>query len=129
MRYCLFASPVHFVSLVYHLPKFNAEGVIPSRRGASPLTIPNFPPIPPGDLPPSQLADTGNPETHYFLLNEANQLRKAAGLLVNSVSELERATIEGLQRYINETSSNNKVHSSLESNFPCCEHVILTPIF
>jgi hypothetical protein len=32
VRYCLFASPVYFLSLVFHLPKFNAEGLIPSRR-------------------------------------------------------------------------------------------------
>lgn len=108
LRYCLFASPVHFLSLLFHLPKFYAEGLIPSRRGHSPLTIPNFPPIPPGDLPPSQLSDTGNPGTHYFLLNEAHHLWKAAGVLVNSVGELERATIEGLQRYINDTSPSDK---------------------
>jgi hypothetical protein len=47
-------------------------------------------------LPPLQLGDPGHPGTQYFLLNEANQLWRAAGLLVNSVGELERATI--LQR-------------------------------
>ena len=109
VRYCLFASPVHFLSLVLHLPKFNAEGLIPSRRGASPLMIPNFPPIPPGDLPPSQLGDTDNPGSHHFLLNEAHQLWKAGGLLVNSVGELERSIIEGLQRYIIENSRSDKV--------------------
>ncbi|KAG0577479.1 hypothetical protein KC19_5G159600 [Ceratodon purpureus] len=108
VRYCLFASPVHFLSLVLHLPKFNAEGLIPSRRGASPLMIPNFPPIPPGDLPPSQLGDTDNPGSHHFLLNEAHQLWKAGGLLVNSVGELERSIIEGLQRYIIENSRSDK---------------------
>ena len=60
VRYCLFASPVRFLSL---LPKFTAEGLIPSRRGASPLVIPGFPPIPPGDWPPSQAGDTGHPGT------------------------------------------------------------------
>jgi hypothetical protein len=115
VRYCLFASPVHFLSLVFHLPKFNAEGLIPGRRGANPLVIPGFPPVPPGDLPPSQLGDTGHPGTQYFLLNEANQLWRAAGLLVNSVGELERATIEGLQRYIDENSPSDKVRPLLAS--------------
>jgi hypothetical protein len=90
-------------------------GFDPQQTSASPLVIPGFPPIPPGDLPPSQLGDTGHPGTQYFLLNEVKQLWRAAGLLVNSVGELERATIEGLQRYINENSPSNKVSPRLAS--------------
>lgn len=110
LRYCLFTSPVHFLSLVLHLPKFNVEGLIPADMDTSPLRIPNFPPIPPGDLPPSQYAHNGDPGSHLFLLNEANQLYKSAGVLVNSASELEHAAIEGLQHYLNEILPSDKVH-------------------
>lgn len=110
VRYCLFASPVHFLSLLFHLPKFNDENLIPVKKGDEPLMIPNFPPIPAGDLPPSQQADNGNPGSHFFLLNETKQMWKAAGVLVNSVEEIERPVLEGLQRYIDETMSGDQVH-------------------
>jgi len=113
-RYCLFASPVHFLSLILHLPKFTAEGSIPVFRDSSPLKIPNFPPVPPHDLPPSQHADIGQPDSYLFLLNEGNQLFKAAGVLVNSVGELEHATISGLQQCANEVLPGHKVHPLIE---------------
>lgn len=98
-RYCLFASPVHFLSLMFHLPKFNGEGRIPTTSlDQQEFHIPNFPPIPPGDLPPSQYEHNGQPGSHLFLLNEVHQLLKSAGVLVNSVAELELPAMEGLQQ-------------------------------
>jgi len=78
------------------------------------LKIANFPPIPPCDLPPSQHVDKDSPDSYLFLLNEANQLCKAAGVLVNSVGELEDATIEGLQHSADEILSGHKVHPLIE---------------
>lgn len=108
-RYCLFSSPVHFLSVMFHLVHFNAEGRIPMKLEDDPFLIPNFPPIPPCDFPPSQHADIKTPNTHIFLRDESSWLWKSAGVLVNSVYELEAPAIEGLCQYLADASPNEVV--------------------
>lgn len=102
-RYCLFTSPIHFLSFLCHLPKFNSSGTIPIKADTTtPLHIPNFPAIPPFDLPPSQHESIGKPDSHLFLLNEAERLFEGAGVVVNSVRELEEEVLAGLEQYVKE---------------------------
>lgn len=103
-RYCLFSSPVNFLSLICHLQQFHAEGRIPVGWEDEPLRIPNFPPIGPGHVPPSQHAASPIPNAHLFLHDEAGVLLRAAGVLVNSIHELESEVIEGLNRYLAKVS-------------------------
>lgn len=103
-RYCLFTSPVNFLSFIYHLQQFHAEGRIPIDWEDEPLRIPNFPAIGPGNVPPSQHAASLNPNAHRFLQDEAEVLLRAAGVLVNSIYELESEVIEGLNHYLAEVS-------------------------
>ncbi len=95
-RYCLYPSPTPFLSLMYHLPKFDAEGVTPLPSDAKPLEIPNFPPLAYSLMPRSfKVAEDVFP--YEFQLYQAKRLWEAAGVLVNSVYELEHDIITGLQ--------------------------------
>lgn len=127
-RYCLFASPAHFLSLIYHLPSFNAQGLIPIKLDAKPLMIPNFPPILPSDLPPSQHAEGVRPNSHLFLKNQSEQLWKSAGVLVNTVYELESGVIEGLQKYLKDGSKTTKVSIFMQNKLAICNFQISMPL-
>ena len=116
-RYCLFASPVHFLSLFYHLQQFYAEGRIPISWEDEPLRIPNFPPIGPGDVPPSQHVASSIPNSHLFLCDEVDMLLRAAGVLVNSIYELESEVMEGLNHYLAEVAPDQvRSHFRNDSN-------------
>lgn len=91
---------------MFHLVHFNAEGRIPMKQEDDPFLIPNFPPIPPCDLPPSQHANNKIPKSHVFLRDESSMLWKSAGVLVNSVYELEAPAMEGLCQYLADASPN-----------------------
>jgi hypothetical protein len=93
-RYCFSPSPTHFVSLVFGLPELNAQGRIPAQLDGKPYTIPGFPPIVPFDLPRLLLVDQKQSE---ILIYHGECLWRAAGVLVNSVFELESSIIKGLQ--------------------------------
>ncbi|CAK9222127.1 unnamed protein product [Sphagnum troendelagicum] len=95
-RYCLYPSPTPFLSLMYNLPKFDAEGLTPLPSDAKPLEIPNFPPLAYSLMPRSFKVDE-DVFPYEFQLYQAKRLREAAGVLVNSVYELEHEIITGLQ--------------------------------
>ncbi len=107
-RYCLSSSPTHFISLLFALREWNVQGRIPAKKivGGKPYTIPGMPPIAPLELPRNLQGDIKNAE---FFLYQGECLWRAAGVLVNSVYELESSIIEGLQDYIllQEVHSNN----------------------
>jgi hypothetical protein len=107
-RYCLSSSPTHFISLLFALRELNVQGRIPAKKiiGGKPYTIPGMPPIAPLELPRTLQGDI---KTAEFLLYQGECLWRAAGVLVNSVYELESSIIEGLQDYIllQELHSNN----------------------
>lgn len=110
-RYCLFTCPANFLSFVYHLRQFHAEGRIPIGWEDEPLRIANFPPIGPGDAPPSQHAASAIPNSHLFLRDEMDAMFRAAGVLVNSIYELESEVIEGLKQYLAQASPDQvRVH-------------------
>jgi hypothetical protein len=104
-RYCLFPTP-HLLSLLYSLRDFNAQGLLPVPSDGKSLEIPCFPPIVPSDLP-SNLPSPG------LLVHEGERLWEAAGVLVNSVYELESEIIDGLQEMICKHSTREQVSSSV----------------
>lgn len=107
-RYCLYSSPAHFLSFTFHMPQFDSEGRLPATSWEDkPFRIPNFPPILPAHLPPFQL--TASNAVNSFFVEESKPLWRAAGVIVNSVYELESSVIEGLRTYLAENSP-NKVH-------------------
>jgi hypothetical protein len=89
-RYCLFPTP-HLLSLLYSLRDFNAQGLLPVPADGKSLEIPCFPPIVPSE-----------------------RLWEAAGVLVNSVYELESEIIDGLQEMICKHSTREQVSSSVQ---------------
>ncbi|CAM6043631.1 unnamed protein product [Sphagnum compactum] len=105
-RYCLFPTP-HLLSLLYSLRDFNAQGLLPVPSDGKSLEIPCFPPIVPSDLP-SNLPSPG------LLVYEGERLWEAAGVLVNSVYELESEIIDGLQEMICKHSTREQVSSSVQ---------------
>jgi hypothetical protein len=102
-RYCLYSSPAHFLSFTFHMGQFDAEGRLPAVSwDDKPFLIPNFPPILPAHLPPFQVAASN--AVSSFFVEESKPLWRAAGVIVNTVYELESPVIEGLRTYLAENS-------------------------
>jgi hypothetical protein len=101
-RYSFYPS-THFLSLVFSLREFNAQGRLPPKDGR-PFTIPGFAPVPPSDLPKTLLQ-----YTNAKLLDEGERLREATGVLVNTAYELESSTIDGLQEMLSKEFEGNEV--------------------
>lgn len=90
------------------MPQFDSEGRLPAKHWEDrPFLIPNFPPIPPAHLPPPQLMASN--AANSFFVEESRPLWRAAGMIVNTVYELETPVIEGLRTYLTENSP-NRVH-------------------
>ncbi|CAK9278250.1 unnamed protein product [Sphagnum jensenii] len=100
-RYSFYPS-THFLSLVFSLREFNAQGRLPPKDGA-PFMIPGFAPILPSDLPKSLL------HSNAKLVYEGERLREATGVLVNTAYELESSIIDGLQEMLRKESEGNEV--------------------
>ena len=104
-RYCFYSSPAHWLSFTFHMQQFEGEGRLPATHwDEKPFEIPNFPPILPAHLPPPMLT-ASNAATSFFQ-DESKPLWRAAGVIVNSVYELEAPVIEGLRTYLTENSPN-----------------------
>ncbi|CAM6033342.1 unnamed protein product [Sphagnum compactum] len=99
-RYSFYPS-THFLSLVFSLREFNAQGRLPPKDGA-PFMIPGFAPILPSDLPKSLL------HSNAKLVYEGERLREATGVLVNTAYELESSIIDGLQEMLRKESEGNE---------------------
>ncbi|KAG0582237.1 hypothetical protein KC19_3G045100 [Ceratodon purpureus] len=107
-RYCLYSSPAHFLSFTFHMPQFDSEGRLPATSWEDkPFLIPNFPSILPAHLPPFQL--TVSNAVNSFFVEESKPLWRAAGVIVNTVYELESPVIDGLRAYLAENSPNKEV--------------------
>lgn len=85
------------------MPQFYGEGRLPATGWeVPPFVIPNFPLIRACDLPPSQHLASEQPNT--FFVDEAKPLWRAAGVIVNTVEEVEAPVIEGLRKFLKQHS-------------------------
>jgi hypothetical protein len=112
-RYAFYPS-THYLSLVFSLREFDAQGRLPPKDGR-PFTIPGFPPIPPSDLPKTLLQ-----YRNEKLLDEGERSREATGVLVNTAYELESSSIDGLQEMLRKEFEGNEVLAPFLPNQKKC---------
>lgn len=110
--YCFFTSPALFLSMTYLMPRFHAEGRIPVQANEKPFDIPGFPPTNACDMHHMHMAGT-NPETIRTWVANSQSLWEAAGVIVNSVYELESAVIDGLRNLLASKLNSTQVPSIL----------------
>jgi hypothetical protein len=106
-RYYFSPSLTHFVSLVFGLPKLNAQGHIPAQLARKPYTIHGFLPIMPFDLPRLLLGDKKQPK---ILFHHGEYLWRVVEVLVNNVFDLEYNMIKGLRDMHRNSHKGNQVN-------------------